>query len=60
MNAIITYIKETIAELKHVNWPNGWQVGVYTALVVVISLVIAAYLGFFDWLFTFLLQGFVI
>lgn len=57
--AIIKYLKETSAELKHVNWPTRKQTLVYTALIIVISLFAAAYLGFFDWLFTGFVKLFV-
>lgn len=60
MNRAITYIKETIAEMKHVNWPKTEQVSVYTALVIAISLIVAAALGGFDWLFTLGLEEFIL
>ncbi len=45
------YIKETNAEMKHVTWPTRRQTVIYSALVVVISLVISAYLGLLDAVF---------
>jgi len=59
MNKIITYIKETLAEMKHVNWPHTNQVLLYTALVIFVSLFVALYLGIFDWAFTILLERFI-
>lgn len=56
---IIKYIKETGAEMKHVVWPTRKQTLVYTGLIVLISLFIAAYLGVFDWLFIKLVELFV-
>jgi preprotein translocase subunit SecE len=53
---ITKYIKETKAEMKHVVWPSRQTTTVYTILIVVISLFIAAYLGLFDWIFTNLLE----
>ncbi len=50
--SVLSYIKETQAELRHVSWPTRAQTTVYTALVIAISLFIALYLGFFDFLFT--------
>lgn len=50
------YIKETRAELKHVSWPTRRQSIVYTFIVIVISLAVAAYLGAFDYIFTTLLK----
>ncbi len=48
---IINYIKETQAEMKHVSWPTKHQTFVYTGLVIILSVVVAAYLGAFDALF---------
>ncbi len=42
--------------MRHVSWPTQRQTLVFTAVVIVVSLLTAAYLGFFDWLFTTLLQ----
>jgi preprotein translocase subunit SecE len=56
---IITYFKETKAEMKHVTWPTWKETRVFTALIIVISLFIAALLGFFDWVFTRIVQFFV-
>ena len=50
------YIKETRAELKHVSWPTRRQATVFTVVVIVISLITAAYLGAFDYIFTSLLK----
>jgi len=50
--SVFSYIKETQAELRHVAWPTRLQTIVYTALVMAISIFIALYLGFFDYLFT--------
>lgn len=48
---IINYINETKAEMKHVTWPSRGQAAMYTLLVIVISLFIAALLGAFDAIF---------
>ena len=50
------YIKETQAEMKHVKWPSKKQVINYTTAVVVLSLLIAAYVGALDVLFTKILS----
>lgn len=49
---LINYIKETRGELKHVSWPTKKQSLIYTVLVVFISIAVAAYVGFFDYVFT--------
>ena len=50
--SIFSYFQETQAELRHVAWPTNAQTVVYTALVMALSLFMALYLGFFDFLFT--------
>jgi len=56
---IITYLKETRGELKHVSWPTRKQAIMFTIVVVLVSLAVAAYLGLFDFLFTKLIQLFI-
>lgn len=45
------YINETKAEMKHVSWPTRSQTILYTALVIVISVAVSAYLGLLDGIF---------
>jgi len=45
------YIKEVKNELTHVNFPSKKQTFLYTMLVIVFSLAVAAALGVFDFLF---------
>ncbi len=49
---LMQYINETRAELRHVAWPTRLQTIVYTVIVVALSVFIALYLGFFDFIFT--------
>jgi len=56
MGRVTTYLKETRGELKHVSWPTRRQAIVFTVVVVIISLGVAAYLGLFDFLFTALVK----
>ena len=44
MNAFIQYLKDVRSELTHVSWPSNQQAAGYTALVVGISLIVAAIL----------------
>lgn len=53
------YLKETRAELRHVNWPTRKQAAVFTVLVVAVSLFTAAYLGVFDYLFSLILRNII-
>ncbi len=51
MNKIIDYIKEVIAEAHHVTWPTRKQTIYFTLAVLVISVLVAYYLGLLDYLF---------
>ncbi|TSC68196.1 MAG: hypothetical protein G01um101472_104 [Parcubacteria group bacterium Gr01-1014_72] len=53
---ISEYIKETRGELKHVSWPTRRQTLLYTAVVIAVSIAVAAFLGVFDYLFSLLLK----
>ena len=57
---LINYIKDTRNELKHVNWPSRKQTVNFTILVISVSVIVAAFMGFFDILFTYLLKTFII
>ncbi len=46
------YLRESAAEVKHISWPTSRQAGIYTILVIIISLFAAAYIGVFDKVFT--------
>ena len=52
MTRIIKYIRATIAELRQVSWPSQKQATMYTILVVIISAIVALYVGAFDYLFS--------
>lgn len=52
MAGIVQYLKDTQGELRHVAWPSQTQTVVYTVLVALISILVAAYLGLFDFVFT--------
>lgn len=56
MARIVNYLKETRGELRAVHWPTRRQTAWFTVLVVAVSLLTAAYLGVFDFLFSRLLQ----
>lgn len=45
------YIKETKTEMKHVTWPTRSQTISFTVIVIILSLITAAFLGFFDYIF---------
>lgn len=58
MKRLFQYFKDTRGEFKHVSWPTTKQATIFTILVIAISLVVAALLGFFDFIFTNLLDTF--
>ncbi len=45
------YLKEVKTEMSHVSFPTRRQGMLYTVLVIVFSLGVAVFLGFFDFLF---------
>ncbi|MBX4215825.1 preprotein translocase subunit SecE [Candidatus Parcubacteria bacterium] len=49
--SFIDYLRETKGELKHVTWPSKSQTMVFTALVIALSVIVAYFLGAFDFLF---------
>ncbi|MEY2640616.1 MAG: SecE/Sec61-gamma subunit of protein translocation complex [Candidatus Parcubacteria bacterium] len=48
---IISYLKATKGEFKHINWPTRKQSFVFTGLIVLITAFLAVVLGLVDWLF---------
>jgi preprotein translocase subunit SecE len=56
MSRLGNYLRDTTAEMKHVTWPTPIQAMTYTVLVIVVSAVVALYLGAADFLFTRLLN----
>jgi preprotein translocase subunit SecE len=54
--SIISYLKEVKSETKNIKWPTLKQVRMYTIVVIVISLLLAAYVGALDAFFAMLLS----
>lgn len=52
MDQLTKYFKDTAAEMKQVSWPTQQQAAFYTLLVMVISGVVALYIGAFDFVFS--------
>ncbi|MEK7504435.1 MAG: preprotein translocase subunit SecE [Patescibacteria group bacterium] len=53
----VTYIKDTLSELKLVSWPSRQKTVQLSAIVVAVSLIMAFYVGTLDFGFTSLLQN---
>ena len=60
MSKITEYLKETKTELKHVIWLGRSQTLYYTLIVIVLSVVVAYYLGVFDFIFSQGLQRVIV
>jgi len=57
---IVNFFKEARVELKKVTWPTRQETINHTIAVVVITLAVAIFLGAADFLFTYLLNKFLI
>ena len=57
---IINFLKEVKEEMGKVNWPNKKEVFKNTLIVTGISVVLAAFLGGLDFLFTNLLNKLIL
>ena len=55
-NKLFNYFRNSVAELKKVNWPTKKQTIDHTLLVVGISLGMALFLGIVDFVLTRILQ----
>lgn len=60
MNKITQFLKEARAELMKVNWPTREQTINYTLAVIGISIIVAAFLGGWDYFFEHLLKTFIL
>lgn len=60
MNKLASYLKEVRLELNKVNWPTREETTRYTVLVVVMSLAVAMFLGGLDYVFSWILNKFVL
>ena len=54
------YLKSTKLEIQNVNWPKRQETVRFTLLILAVSLVVAAYLGFLDFIFIRLLETFIL
>jgi len=57
---VINYLKDVRGEMQHVSWPTTRQTGYFSALVITVSIAVAYYLGLFDFIFTSLLDAFIV
>lgn len=59
-NKIIIFLKEVRLEMKKVNWPTKQETTRYTLIVVGISVAVAIFLGTVDFIFTSLINKFIL
>jgi len=57
---IIIFLKEVRLEIKKVNWPTRQETIRYTLIVIATSFVVAFFLGALDFVFTTLLNRFIL
>jgi len=57
---IVTFLKEVKVELKKVNWPTKQETTKYALIVIGVSFAMAIFLGGLDFLFTWLLNRFIL
>jgi len=60
MNKLISFIREAKVELSRVNWPTRKQILEYTVAVIIISIVLAVFLGGLDFLFSYLVENYLL
>lgn len=51
MQQLTQYFRDTIAEMKQVKWPTQNQAMIYTALIILVCIVIAIFVSIFDFIF---------
>ena len=54
------YFKEVRIEMAKVKWPTRQETINYTVIVIAVSLAVAAFLGTLDFVFTYLLNIFIL
>ena len=59
-NRLITFLQEARVELKKVTWSTRQDTIRYTATVIIISAVVALFLGGLDFIFQFILNTFIL
>lgn len=57
---IVRFVKETEAELRRTNWPSREETVRYTWVVIALSAFLVVVLGGLDYLFTFVVNRFLL
>ncbi|MGD9128910.1 MAG: preprotein translocase subunit SecE [Candidatus Woesebacteria bacterium] len=59
MKNLIKYFKEVLSEIKKVTWPNKKQTINKTFLVILVSLIVAGYIGTLDFVFHTIMKSLI-
>jgi len=57
---ILKFLREVKVETKKVDWPTRKEIIKYSLIVVFVSVVLAIYLGFWDFIFTTILNKYIL
>jgi len=60
MSKLVAFLNDVKIELARVSWPSRKQTIQYTLVVIVMSLLVAAFLGALDAIFSFVLNKFIL
>ena len=55
-----TFLKEVYIEMRKVNWPTRKEALKYTVIIIVVSIAVAAFLGSLDYIFTTILNRYIL
>jgi preprotein translocase subunit SecE len=50
------YFRDVRSEMRHVSWPSRRLTVMYTIVVVIVSVVVAIYLGLLDYVFRLIIE----
>ena len=53
----VTFLQEVLAELKKVHWPSRKETYAATAVVLVVVIIVAVFLGTVDWALSNVIQA---
>jgi len=57
---IVSFLKEVKLEMKKVNWPTRKETIKYTLIIIAVSIAVAMFLGGLDYIFTTMLNKFIL
>jgi len=60
LKKLLNFFKEVRMEVKRISWPSFRETLKYTLVVIFFSIVVAAFLGGIDFLFTLFLNRFIL